>query len=66
MTLDVAQSAALLIIATLAIALLLRILMIVHKQNNTVKELQMRMKAMEKLGTDPETLERLTNDTKKG
>ena len=66
MTLDVAQSAALLIIATLAIALLLRILVIVHKQNNTVKELQMRMKAMEKLGTDPETLERLTNDTKKG
>lgn len=66
MTLDVAQSAALLIIATLAIALLLRILMIVHKQNNTVKELQMRMKAMEKLGTDPETIERLTNDTKKG
>lgn len=66
MTLDVAQSVALLIIATLAIALLLRILMIVHKQNNTVKELQMRMKAMEKLGTDPETLERLTNDTKKG
>lgn len=66
MTLDVAQSAALLIIATLAIALLLRILAVVHKQNRTVKELEMRMKAMEKLGTDPETIERLTNDTKKG
>lgn len=65
MTLDVAESAALLLIATLAIVILLRILMVVHRQNHTVKELELRMKAMEQL--DPSKLgETTTNDTKEG
>jgi uncharacterized protein YoxC len=65
MTLDTAESAALLIIATLAIVILLRILAVVHKQNRTVKELEMRMKAMEKLDASSFEQSR-TKDTKKG
>jgi uncharacterized protein YoxC len=65
MTLDTAESAALLIIATLAIVILLRILMVVHKQNRTVKELEMRMKAMEKLDASSFEASK-TRDTKKG
>lgn len=65
MTLDTAESAALLIIATLAIVILLRILVVVHSQNRTVRELEMRMKAMEKL--DAKSFEASkTKDTKKG
>jgi uncharacterized protein YoxC len=65
MTLDTAESAALLIIATLAIVILLRILVVVHKQNRTVKELEMRMKAMEKLDASSFEASK-TRDTKKG
>lgn len=43
------QSIALLVIAALAIVILLRILVIVHRSAGRVKELEMRMKAMEKL-----------------
>lgn len=52
MILDVAQSISLLVIALLAIVILLRILVIVHKQTGRVKELEMRMKAMEKIDAD--------------
>ena len=65
MTLDTAESAALLIIATLAIVILLRILVVVHKQNRTVKELEMRMKAMEKLDASSFEASK-TRDTKNG
>ena len=54
--LDVAQSIAILIIGLLAIIILLRILMIVHGQTGRVKELEMRMKAMEKMDVDPDTI----------
>lgn len=54
--LDVAQSIAILIIGLLAIIILLRILVIVHGQTGRVKELEMRMKAMEKMDVDPETI----------
>lgn len=54
--LDVVQSMALLIIALLAIIILLRILVVVHGQTRRVKELEMRMKAMEKMDVDPETI----------
>ena len=37
------------VIAALAIVILLRILIIVHRSAGRVKELEMRMKAMEKL-----------------
>lgn len=60
MTLDVAQSAALLIIATLAIVILLRILAVVHSQTGKFRELEMRMKAMEKMEVDPSDT---TNDS---
>ena len=63
MTLDTAQSMTLLILALLAIVILLKILAVVHRQNRTVKELEMRMKAMEQLdATQVATM----NDTKKG
>jgi|GEM_PF-1138144 len=54
MTLDVAQSVTLLIIAALAIVILLRILAVVHNQTGRVKELEMRMKAMEKMDAQPD------------
>lgn len=47
-----AQSIALLVIAALAIVILLRILVIVHRSAGRVKELEMRMKAMEKLDAE--------------
>jgi hypothetical protein len=47
-----AQSIALLVIAALAIVILLRILVVVHHQTRKVKELEMRMRAMEKLDAD--------------
>lgn len=54
MILDVAQGMALLIISIMATLVLLGILVIVHKQTAKVKELEMRMKAMEstQVGTD--------------
>jgi len=52
MTLDTAQSIVMLVVALLMIVILLRILMIVHKQTGRVKELEMRMKAMEKMDVD--------------
>mgnify|MGYP000997179345 CR=1 FL=1 len=50
MILDVAQGMALLIISIMATLVLLGILVIVHKQTAKVKELEMRMKAMESVG----------------
>ena len=49
MTLDLVQSMWLLVISVLAILILLRILMVVHRQASKFNELEMRMKAMEKL-----------------
>lgn len=63
MTLDVAQSAALLIMATLAIAILLRILSVVHNQTSKVKELEMRMKAMENMEVEPTDTTNDSTDT---
>ena len=56
MMLDVVQSIAMLVIGLLAIVILLRILVIVHRQNWRVKELETRMKAMETMEVDPTTL----------
>lgn len=62
MILSVSQSMALLVIALLAVVILLRILMVVHRQNGKVSELEMRMKAMEKMEAeapkDPEETEK--------
>jgi hypothetical protein len=52
MILDEAKSIALLIIASLAIVILLRILIVVHRQSGRVKELEARMKAFESMNTD--------------
>lgn len=49
-----AQSMATLIIGILAIIILLKILMIVHGQNRHVKDLELRMKAMEQADQKPE------------
>ncbi|MBC7512719.1 hypothetical protein H7142_03635 [Candidatus Saccharibacteria bacterium] len=49
MILDMAQSMSLLIISLLAIALLLKILVIVHGQTRHVKNLEHRLNAMESL-----------------
>lgn len=49
MILDVAQSMALLILSLVAALVLLGILVIVHKQTARMKELEMRMKAMENM-----------------
>lgn len=48
MILDTVQSMFLLIIGVMAILILLRILFIVHHQSSRVKELEQRMKLMEK------------------
>lgn len=48
MILDTVQSMFLLILGVMAILILLRILFIVHRQTNRVKELEQRMKLMEK------------------
>lgn len=58
--LDVAQSATLLILGLLSLVILLKLLAMAHKQAGRVKELEMRMKAMEKLETDEST----DNDSK--
>ena len=49
MILDMAQSMALLILSFVSVLVLLGILVVVHKQTGRVKELEMRMKAMEKM-----------------
>lgn len=65
MTLDVVQSMALLLISLLAIVILLRILVIVHGQKRHVKELELRMKAMEKMnGQASLPTDQPTNDGK--
>lgn len=51
MMLDVAQSITLLIIGLLTIAILLKILFMVHGQSSKVKELEKRMKAFENIET---------------
>jgi hypothetical protein len=53
MTLDVAQSLALLIIAVLCVIILMRILVVVHGQNHKVKDLESRLNAIEKSDIDP-------------
>lgn len=57
MMLDVAQSMALLIMAFLAVIILLGVLVIVHKQASRVKDLESRMKAIEKSEIDPTLIE---------
>jgi hypothetical protein len=67
MTAETAQYVALLIISLLAIVILLRILFIVHHQTRHVKELEMRMKAIEKQAVEPEEVSaQLMNDGKEG
>jgi hypothetical protein len=53
--LDVAQSMMVLVLGILAIIVLLGVLVIVHRQTNRVKELEMRMKAMDKLEANQTT-----------
>ena len=67
MTLDIAQSITLLVIAILAIIILLKILVIVHKQAAHVKELEMRMKAMEQVKVEDtaDTTNDITDITEK-
>jgi uncharacterized membrane protein len=48
MTLGMAESFTLLILSVFAIIILVKILLMVHKQASKVKELEMRMKAFEK------------------
>ena len=60
MILDMAQSISLLIISLLAIALLLKILVIVHGQTRHVKNLEQRLDAMESLN---ENTIRITEDS---
>ncbi len=55
MTLGLVESMTLLIIALFAVIILLRILMVVHGQNGKVKELEMRMKAMENMDAEVPT-----------
>lgn len=67
MILDEAKSIALLVIASLAIVILLRILIIVHRQSGKVRELETRMKAFENMNADAESeliTAPSTNDTK--
>lgn len=49
MILDTAQSMALLILSLVAALVLLGILIVVHKQTARMKDLEMRMKAMENM-----------------
>ena len=56
MNASVAQSMAFIIMGVLMIIILLKILMIVHRQNKHVNELELRMKAMEKSDGVSDTL----------
>ena len=53
--LGVAQSMAILVLGILAIIVLIGVLIMVHKQANRVKELEMRMKAMDTLQAENTT-----------
>lgn len=67
MTLDTVESMTLLVLAFVAIAILLRILVAVHGQTRHVNELEMRMKAMEKMeleGVEPH--DKVNHERKKG
>ena len=65
MNADIAQSMAFIIIGILMIIILLKILFIVHGQNRHVKDLELRMKAMEKADEATNTLTQPTEgDTK--
>ena len=57
MILDMAQSMSLLIISLVSALVLLGILVIVHKQTAQMKELEMRMKAMENIEVSEEKTE---------
>lgn len=65
MNADIAQSMAFIIIGILMIIILLKILFIVHGQNRHVKDLELRMKAMENADEATNTLTQPTEgDTK--
>lgn len=65
MNADIAQSMAFIVIGILMIIILLKILFIVHGQNRHVKDLELRMKAMEKADEATNTLTQPTEgDTK--
>lgn len=49
MILDTAQSMTLIIVGILLVIVLLRVLVAVHHQSNKVKDLEIRMKAVEKM-----------------
>lgn len=53
--LSVAQSIVVLALGIVAVIILLWVLVIVHKQTGRVKELEMRMKAMDELTADETT-----------
>lgn len=53
--LSVAQSMAVLVLGIIAVIILLWVLVIVHKQTGRVKELEMRMKAMNELTAEETT-----------
>lgn len=57
MILDVAQSMALLILSLVASLVLLGILGIVHQQTAKMKDLELRMKAMENIEVTDEQME---------
>lgn len=52
MMLDTTQSLLLMLLGFLSIAILLRILIVVHRQYGRVKELEMRMNAIENMDAD--------------
>ena len=52
---SVAQSIAVLALGIIAVIILLWVLAIIHKQTGRVKELEMRMKAMNELTADETT-----------
>ena len=49
MTLDTTQGMVIIIVGLLLIAILLRILMVVHRQGTRIKELETRMKATDEM-----------------
>ena len=53
--LGVAQSMAIIVLGILAVIVLLYVLALVHKQANRVKELETRMRAMDKLQVEEVT-----------
>lgn len=53
--LSVAQSMAVLVLGIIAVIILLWVLVIVHKQTGRVRELEMRMKAMNELTAEETT-----------